>query len=31
MDAVWLDPNDADHRTPRAIGSMDELADEAAD
>ncbi len=28
MDAVWLDLNDADHRT-RPIGSLGELADEA--
>ena len=31
MDAVWLDPNDADHRTRSAIGSLGELADEAED
>ena len=31
MDEVWLDPNDGDHRTRGAIGSLGESADEAAD
>jgi hypothetical protein len=29
MDVVWLDLNEADHRTRSAIGSLGESADEA--